>query len=119
MRLNVNTLARDRKFGRKVRRASRRADVLTARLAEVKTAGNFPAAILLCVTDDLAPGVVRQPPDTEELFQLSIGLTPSASEKELHDEIVTAISTAVEMCPLSETERDAMHNVIRMYRTEA
>lgn len=119
MRLNLSTTARDRQFGRKVRRASRKADALGKLLAEVEREGSFPEAILLMVTDGLAPGVIEEEPDAEGYFQVMIGLTASASEEELHDEIVTAISKAIEMCPLSEAERDALLNVIRMYRTEA
>jgi hypothetical protein len=119
MRLNLSTAARDRRFGSRVRRASRKADALGKLLAEVRREGDFPTAILLMVTDELAPGVVEEESDSEEYFQVMIGLTPTASEEELHDEIVSAVSTAVEMCPLPEAKRDALRNVIRMYRAEA
>ncbi len=112
MKLSIGTLAHDRRFGKRVRRAAQRASRLREWMAEVPTLPDGPTAILVTVTDDLPPGRIREEADTGKLYQVMVGLTPDATEDELFHEIVSAVARAIELAPLDTGDRARMLAVV-------
>ena len=105
MEILVSIAARDRQFGRQIRRVRPALDPLLEELASVVLVDPIHEAILIGLTDATPAGSVDIIPNRDGYFQVIAGLPAGGSDEDRLVQVVAAMKQAVAACPFSDPDR--------------
>jgi hypothetical protein len=83
-------------------------------LSRVPLANPIYEAILVGVTDDKPSGYFEEIPNADGFFQVLTGVDGTSEDDDLLTAVVAALRAAVEACPFSTPDKNALTEVITM-----
>jgi hypothetical protein len=105
MKLILSFAARDRLFGKAMRRVLPAFDSLSTEFAQTKLHDPIHDSILVALTDDLEPSYFEETPNNRGNFQVLMGVPRVTSDGELKLAVFERVKRAVVACPFSTPDK--------------
>ena len=116
MNLMLSFAARDRKFSKAIIRIYQRIKPLEKAFTAVGMQCPIHEAILVMVTDDMAPGLMNEVRNVDGFFQISAGCELRDTDEELLADVFEILLKAVRLCPFVPADLEKFERLFEEYR---
>jgi hypothetical protein len=118
MKLRLSIAARDRFFGKAMRRIRPSLEPVFERFSEIQLIHPIHSAILVGITDEYGDEHYEEIKNDDGFYQVLIGCRDTwssgkISDKDLREAVVLKLKTAVSACPFSEPDREKFLTVFK------
>ena len=111
MELRFSVLARDREFGKAMRRIRPRFAPLLVMFAKTTLTDPIHQAILVGLTDDKGPEFFDEVANRDGFFQVLAGVEMKGSDLDLTKEVFGILRRAAKACPFSKPDHETIERV--------
>lgn len=116
MKLRFSVAARDRFFGKAMRRIRPSLEPFFERFSEVQPIHPIHSAILVGITDEYGDGHYEEVQNDDGFYQVLTGCRDTWSSGKISDEdlleaVILKLKTAVSACPFSKPDREKFLSV--------
>lgn len=118
MELRLSVAARDRFFGKAMRRIRPSLAPVFERFSEIQPIHPIHSAILVGITDEYGDGHYEEVQNNDGFYQVLTGCKDTWSSGKISDEdlraaVILKLKTAVSACPFSEPDREMFLSVFK------
>ena len=115
MKLILSVAAKDRLFGKALRRVRPAFDALFAEFAQIELCHPIHDSILVGLTDDREPGHFEEIQNADGYFQVLLGCPRAANDEELKQAVFERIKRAVMACPFSAPDKASFERLLQKW----